>query len=402
MRILMISDVYFPRINGVSTSIATFANEFKQQGHTVHMIAPAYSHTDQSNKSCMSLQEDWIFRIPSKVVPFDPEDRLMSRKVIKALLPTLQANKYDVLHIHTPFLAHYAGIWLARHLDLPVIETYHTFFEEYLFHYVPLLPKSILKFLARKFSVSQCHQIDQIVVPSQPMADVLKGYGVKTQYTILPTGVDIVQHSENTGLEFRQKHSISPTQPVLVHIGRVAFEKNIDFLLSVTAAVVKHLPDLVLIIAGEGPALKHLKSQTKKLNIVDNVKFVGYLDRNKDLSACYQAGDVFVFSSRTETQGLVLLEAMMLGVPVVSTAEMGTKDILVNGQGALIANEEIADFSDKVLKIIKDPELKQKLSKTGVEYAQAWQPAEMAKRMVNVYKNKQASKTCLSKPSHAC
>jgi len=296
-------------------------------------------------------------------------------------------NKYDILHIHTPFLAHYAGICLANQLDLPVVETYHTFFEEYLFHYVPLLPKALLKLLARKFSVSQCNQIDHIVVPSQPMANVLKNYGVKTRYTILPTGVDIVKPKDNIGMEFREKHGILSTQPVLVHIGRVAFEKNIEFLLSVTSCLVKHLPDLVLIIAGEGPALKQLKSITVKLGIQENVKFVGYLDRNHNLSNCYHAGDVFVFSSRTETQRLVLLEAMTLGVPVVSIAEMGTKNILVYGKGALIVKEDVNDFADKVLKILKDPELKHAHGKEGMAHAQAWQPSEMAKRMINVYES---------------
>ncbi len=406
MRILMISDVFFPRINGVSTSIDTFAKEFKQQGHVVDLIAPEYSHTKLQKQVINNIQansvEDWIYRIPSKVVPFDPEDRLMSMKKIKDLLPILQTNKYDVLHIHTPFLAHYAGVWLAKHLNIPVVETYHTFFEEYLYHYVPVLPKSLLKLLARKFSVSQCKQIDHIVVPSQPMADVLKDYGVNTDYAILPTGVDIKKPKENAGLAFRQKYGISSEQPVLVHIGRVAFEKNIDFLLSVTASMVNQLPDVLLVVAGEGPALKHLKSMAEKLNITKNVKFVGYLNRNNDLSGCYQAGDVFVFSSRTETQGLVLLEAMMLGVPVVSTAKMGTKDILINGRGALIAKEEVSDFADKVLKILKDPILMQSLSNEGENYAQAWQPHEMAKRMINLYKNLHASRTCVSKPSPAC
>ena len=99
---------------------------------------------------------------------------------------------------------------------------------------------------------------------------------------------------------------------------------------------------------------------------------MGYLDRNRDLSMCYQAGNIFIFSSRTETQGLVLLEALMLGTLVVSTAEMGTKNILVNGEGALIAKYEVHDCADKVLKILKDPELKLRLSKTGIKYAQAW------------------------------
>ena len=140
MRILMISDVFFPRINGLSTSISTFTNEFTQQGHVVHLIAPSYLHGEAS--------EDWIFRIPAKKVLFDPEDRLMSFKEIRKLLAELKSNRYDIIRIHTPFVAHYAGTWLAKKLQLPVVESYHTFFEEYLFHYVPFVPKSVFKILS--------------------------------------------------------------------------------------------------------------------------------------------------------------------------------------------------------------------------------------------------------------
>ena len=108
---------------------------------------------------------------------------------------------------------------------------------------------------------------------------------------------------------------------------------------------------------------------------------MGYIDRNTDLTACYQAGDVFIFESRTETQGLVLLEAMIMGIPVVSTAVLGTKDVLVDGEGVLIAEEDIADFSEKIVKILQDPELKDSLSKKAEDYARAWKPDEMAKRM---------------------
>ena len=168
MRILMISDVYFPRINGVSTSITTFVDEFVNQGHIVHLIAPSYDQDE--------TDEDWITRIAARPVPFDREDRLMSRSEIRKLMPKLEENEYDLIHIDTPFVAHYLGVWLAHMLKLPVIETYHTFFEEYFYHYIPLLPKRLLRLLARRFSSSQCKQVDHVVVPSKPMAGVLRQY----------------------------------------------------------------------------------------------------------------------------------------------------------------------------------------------------------------------------------
>ncbi len=402
MRILMISDVFFPRINGVSTSISTFANEYVQQGHLVHLIAPKYDNSDISNTAKDQSNEDWIFRVVAKKVLFDPEDRMMSIKGIRQLLPTLRSNQYDVLHIHTPFVAHYQGVWLAKKLQLPVVETYHTFFEEYLYHYVPIMPKYLLKLLARKFSVSQCMQVDHLVVPSGPMAKVLQHYGVAKSHSIVPTGVNITKPKQNTGSQFRQKYGIKAEQPVLVHIGRIAFEKNIDFLVSVTSKLVAHFPDLLLLIAGEGPALKSLKALVKKLHIEKHVKFVGYLDRDTELVSCYQAGDIFVFASRTETQGLVLLEAMLLGVPVVSTAKMGTKDILIDGKGALIAEEEVEDFSKKVLQVLQEPRLKASLSREGVAYAKAWEPCEMASRVLEIYQDLIANKACVTNPHRAC
>ena len=164
----------------------------------------------------------------------------------------------------------------------------------------------------------------------------------------------------------------------------------------------QQLPNLLLLIAGEGPALSELKKLAQKLGIDKNVKFVGYLERNIELTACYQAGDVFIFASRTETQGLVLLESMILGVPVVSTVDMGTKDVLINGKGALLAKEEINDFYDRVLKIIKDPQLKEILSLEGRHHAQAWQPSEMARRMTDLYQGLLLNKACISQPHHAC
>ena len=123
MRILMISDVYFPRVNGVSTSIRTFRRELIDQGHEVTLIAPQYSFWN------LTHDDSSIIRIPSGGVPRDPEDRRMRRSSIDSLLPELKRNSFDVVHVQTPFVAHYAGVQLAKRLNVPVVETYHTFFE---------------------------------------------------------------------------------------------------------------------------------------------------------------------------------------------------------------------------------------------------------------------------------
>ena len=150
MNILMLSDVYFPRVNGVSTSMQTFRSELQTLGHEVAIIAPEYPRA--------TADEPGIERIASRRVPFDPEDRMMRPRALARRLALIQPGQFDLIHVQTPFVAHYAGLRLARRLGVPCLETYHTFFEEYLFHYLPVLPKGLLRAITRRFSRRQCNQ----------------------------------------------------------------------------------------------------------------------------------------------------------------------------------------------------------------------------------------------------
>ena len=376
MKIAMLSDVYFPRVNGVSTSIATFRRELEALGHTVHVIAPDYP---------TAKPEVGIRRMPSRYVFADPEDRMMRRHPLLELTADLAEQEYDILHIQTPFVAHHAGVRLARRLGIPRVETYHTFFEEYLYHYLPVLPKALARFIARRFSALQCNDLDGLVVPSESMAERLRAYGVDTPISVIPTGIDLERFRGGDGQVFRGRLDIGPDQPTLVHVGRIAHEKNIGFLLQVLDRVRRELPRVVLIIAGGGPAAPYLKRLSRRLGLTEHIRFVGYLDRERELLDCYRAGDAFVFASRTETQGLVLLEALALGVPVVSTAIMGTRDVLKPGCGALIAEDELEDFSNKVVRVLKDPALRARLSGEGSAYAGQWTARAQAERLVEFY-----------------
>jgi glycosyltransferase involved in cell wall biosynthesis len=375
----MLSDVYFPRVNGVSTSIQTFAMAFVAQGHEVTLIAPDYGEETE--------QPFEVIRISSRYLPIDPEDRILKYRHIMALSDELKKRAFDLLHIHTPFVAHYAGIKLARRLAIPVVETYHTFFEEYLYNYVKFLPRSWLRAVARRFSASQCNDVDKLMVPSRAMLDVLRGYGVQVPATVIPTGIEAALFQEGNGARFRHQYGIDAERPVMVHVGRVAHEKNICFLLQVLHAVAQRIPDILLLIAGEGPARKELETTAQALGLAENLAFVGYLKRDGELQDCYCAGDIFVFASRTETQGLVLLEAMALGVPVVSTAVMGTKEVLAHGKGALVAEENLEDFTTKVMSLLDNPHDRQTLGLAAKDYALGWSAPALAERMLSGYES---------------
>jgi 1,2-diacylglycerol 3-alpha-glucosyltransferase len=241
--------------------------------------------------------------------------RLALRHSRRGRIDVLNASSFDLVHIHTPFLAHYAGVRFAARAGIPVIATYHTFFEEYLHHYVPLLPRPIGRVLARRFTRSQCAQLAAIVAPSEPMRALLLDYGVTTRIDVIPTGLPADRYLPGNGARFRAIFGIDPERPLLLYVGRVAHEKNIEFLLHAFVALRRVRPGALLAIAGEGPAREHLQSLVARLGLSNDVQFIGYLDRERGLADCYAAADVFVFASRTETQGLVLLEALAQGRP---------------------------------------------------------------------------------------
>jgi len=382
MRILMISDVFFPRINGVSTSIQTFRNELEAQGHEVYLIAPLYPVRQDPD----FFEDDTrIFRIPSRRVAFDPEDRMMRYSEIIDLTDKLSGLNIDLIHIHTPFVAHYAGIKLAKVLGVPCVATYHTLFEEYLFHYLPWVPQKLLRFAARSFSTRQCNQVSGVISPSSLIVSLLQRYGVKNNIITLPTGIVAADFENGDGEGFRRKLGIAADKKVLVNVSRIAFEKNIGLLLLMFKQLHDRFDNVHMIIAGEGPARKAYMEQAEQLQLSNSISFVGYLNRATELVDCYHAADVFVFASKTETQGLVLLEAMAAGTPVVALAEMGTRDVLKDRQGALITDGSVDDFSSKVMAVLSDDALHEELSLSARHYALEWDSKRLAAELLDFY-----------------
>jgi len=379
MNILMVSDVYFPRVNGVSSSIRTFARELKRLGHNVTIVAPDYGENGDDNA------EFDMIRLPSRVIFFDPEDRLIRGSAIASAIEELAQQSWDVVHIHTPFRAHQLGVKLAKRLKRPTVESYHTFFEEYVGVYLPWLPKSMSRFAARYFSRSLCHGVDHLIVPSDEMTQVLKRYGIVTPSSVIPTGIHLEEFRGGDGARFRHAHGIADDQPTLVTVSRLSAEKNIAFLLDVARALVEEFPRLAFILAGEGPDSERLKRHAEAIGLRDHVVFVGNLDRRTTLLDCYKAGDVFVFASPTETQGLVLLEAMSLGVPIVSTAVMGTATVLRHAKSARVSREDVREFAENVAVLLRSAQERKALADAGPNDAAAWSAPVLMERVVQLY-----------------
>lgn len=372
----MLSDVYFPRINGVSTSIKTVRDELLGLGHECLLVAPRYAEEPD---------EPGIIRLPASPVPRDPEDQRLHWQAVRRFAANLRPEQVDVVHVQTPFIAHYAGQRIARRFGVPVVESCHTYFEQYLPHYVSGLPTALTRSIARGVTRRQCRDVQAVISPSSQMAETLRGYGVTTPIEVLPTGLSSSCFGLGDGARFRQVQGISMDRPIILFVGRLAHEKNIVFLLRVLESLRIKCPDVLLVLVGEGPAEGALREQVCALGLQNHVHFTGYLERHGVLLDAYAAAEVFVFASRTETQGLVLLEAMAQGTPVVSTAVMGTIDVLAEAQGARVVPEDASRFANGVAEILGDRALRTALSTLARADAQRWSARKGVERLLRVY-----------------
>lgn len=309
----------------------------------------------------------------------------MQGRALREAFDRLAQQRWSVVHVHTPFRAHTLGVRIGRACSAPVVETYHTYFEEYVAHYLPWCPPALTRFLARRLSRKLCGQVDHLIVPSEEMAGVLRRYGIDTPATVLPTGIDLHEFDGGDRAAFRARHGLKEIQPVVATVSRLAVEKNIAFLIDVVQRLVKDFPALRFVIAGEGPDAPRLRRLVHARGLDAHVVFLGNLDRRTTLLDCYRGADAFLFASPTETQGLVLIEAMALGVPIVSTAVMGTATVLRDARSAVVAPEDVAGFTTQVARVLRDPALRAQLSEAGPRDAAAWSNEAMMQRVLAVY-----------------
>jgi 1,2-diacylglycerol 3-alpha-glucosyltransferase len=376
MKIALVTDTYFPRVNGVSTSMRTFAREFVKLGHEVHIHAPAYpGHVEDA-------EPFRVVRYPSWYLFFDPEDRLghASGRQKRAFI----GEKYDIVHTQTPFTLGGPAVKWARKSGAKVVHTYHTLFTAYVEHYLWFLPKSLGIRYAKWFSRNYCHTCDLIATPSSEMRKELLGYCIKTPIDVIPTGIPLERFEGRNPEKFRKDNGFSAEDRLLLFVGRVAEEKNLDFTLRVFKRLLQKVPRAHYVIGGAGPSLEKLKGYAKELAIAERVHFLGYI-QGELWRDCYAAADLFFFASLTETQGLVVTEAMAAGTPVVAVNRMGIRDVMAEQKGGVTCEPDEEEFYQASLRMLTDPKLyAQKKAETLAEAAR-WSSGAMARKMLEAY-----------------
>ena len=377
MHIAFFTNSYHPVLNGVVRSVAAFREALMKQGHNVFVFAQADStYTDN---------EPFIFRYPSLPLPL-PGDISAAIPVSPFVDQLLPALKLDVIHAHHPILLGQTAARKAAELNLPLVFTFHTQYWEYT-HYVPFPQEAIQEFLknaVHRWLREFMQKCQHIVIPSESMKEILiRNYGLEERYTVIPTGMDLEPYRCAEWESLRQEKGWQD-KTVLISVGRLAPEKNWDTLLHAFAKVCPQYPNLRLVLIGDGPAKETLEALAAELGIAEHVTFTGPLPFAE--VPCYlKAADAFTFASVTETQGLVTMEAMAAGLPVVAVDGSGTRDIVDHGkQGFLVENDADA-LAEGIKKLLSDPQQIKRFSSNALKKASTFDINQLGKQLVSVY-----------------
>lgn len=323
MRIGFFTDTYTPQINGVVTSICLFKQALEQRGHEVFVFAPGPSRDDDDHD---------VVRFRSVPFVFQPEMRLAAPVSVEALR-ILDDLNLDIVHSHDPFSIGLFGLTVARRHRIPYVHTYHTLYPEYV-HYV--WETRLTKKLAERLSRDFCQRCTSIIAPSTKVEKYLRDWGVKAPIDIIATGVDISKYAAIDTARIaalRESAGVQPSERVLLFMGRLGREKNVELLLR--ALWHSRLPNVRLLIGGDGPHRAELEEMVDELGLRKRVSFMGYL-KGPDSVAAYHVADAFAFASTTETQGLVIGEAMAAGLPVIAVEDQAVEDFVLNGRTGMI------------------------------------------------------------------
>lgn len=399
MNIAFFTDAYYPRINGVAVSVRSYATKLAEMGHSVCIVCCNYGDEEDKKdkkKKKSFLQDDKlhpnlkIYRISSINVFVSKEDKSAKLSAWHDVKHTMDAFKPDIVHINSEFMVGYFGLIYSRHRNIASVYTFHTLWEDYVDGYIKFMPVYPAKKIAKEFIKFYLKRANILIAPTVNIANVIKSYGIERDAKILPTGIPQaldVKKLNVRPLFFNQLHTLLPRvqkKHVLLYVGRVVKEKNLDFLFPVLAEVKKTFKDTVLVFVGGGPELDNLKEKAKKTGYARDIVFAGYRSR-EELAYFYSVTDVFVFPSKTETQGLVTLEAMMAGVPVVAIGERGTLDVMKGDNGGFMVKEDVNEFSQRVLELLKDKELYAEKSQEAKKWASQWSLDTLTEKLVTYY-----------------
>jgi glycosyltransferase involved in cell wall biosynthesis len=335
VNILMVTNTFTPHLGGVANSVRRFTEAFRGSGHRVLVVAPEF-------EGAPGTEQD-VVRVPA-VQHFNGSDFAVPVPIPRGISAVLKGFLPNVVHSHHPFLLGDTALRIAASREVPVVFTHHTMYEKYT-HYVPGDSPKLKRFVI-DLTIGYCNLCDAVIAPSETVQELLLRRGVTAPIAVIPTGVNLDVFERADGSAYRRTAGIPESAFIVGHVGRLAPEKNLDFLAEAVAVFLARYPEGRFLLIGEGPSRGDVLATFERHGLSGRIHVGGVL-QGSGLASAYKAMDVFAFASLTETQGMVLTEAMAAGVPVVALDAAGVREVLRDGEnGRLVPRPDTEEFRE--------------------------------------------------------
>jgi len=373
MNICMFTNTYLPHVGGVANSVRSFEQELQRHGHRVSVVAPEFED---------AVAAENVQRVAA-VQKFNGSDfsvRLPQPWLISDFVDDVQP---DVIHSHHPFLLGDSALRAAGERRLPLVFTHHTLYEHYT-HYVPLDSEPIRRF-AVQMATEYANLCSHVIAPSDSIKQLLEKRGVETPITTIPTGIDLEFFDSGDARRFRERFRIPREALIVGHVGRLAEEKNLNFLCRAVADYVGSHASAVFVIVGDGESREPMETQLRNCLPADRLVFTGK-QTGQDLADAYAAMDVFAFASQSETQGMVIAEALAAGTPIVALDGPGVREVVCDQNGELLPQDATEkDFSMALAQILDDTSRLGRLSEVARSSAAEYGLGHCTEKLCDLY-----------------
>ncbi len=378
MNIAIFTNNYLPNPYGVSGSIESFRKQFEKMGHTVYVFAPkTKGYVDENPNVFRYPSVDIKYKISFPLaIPFSPRvDRILEKLDI------------DIIHSQHPNLLGWAAMKWAKKKKVPLVFTWHTLYDQYAHFAPPFIPKKFAQWWTIRNAVRYANEVDQVVVPTQSVKKIIQHWGVKNaNIAAIQTGVEEYQYQKPDRKIYRQKFSVVDDEIALVSVSRLTAEKNVQFLFEAVCPILKKQAKMKFLMNGSGHEQEAVEKIAQKHGVVEKIFFESTVSK-QDIKDFYAAGDIFVYASKSETQGMVISEALYSGLPVVAVAATGVKDMVTNQVDGILIKENIDAFERAVMRLVNDKVLRERYSANAKKIArEKYTSTACAGKMMKLYK----------------
>jgi len=379
MKILITTDLYTVTTNGVVTSVRNLRDELKKKGHDVRILT--------FSNNMKSFKKDEVYYIKSLPIGFVYPDVRMPMSFYNKLIRELIDWKPDIIHSQCEFFSYHYAKRIAKHTGAPIVHTYHTLYEQYASYLVP--GKRLGNFVVRNFSRIRLKKAEVIIAPTKKVEGALRSYGVANKIQVVPSGIALKQHNitltKEEIKEGRKALGIPEENQVLLNLGRLGGEKNLDELINFFAEALTENTRLTFLIVGDGPAKEGLEKLVEKLGIGNNVIFTGMVPPT-EVQKYYQLADVFVSASTSETQGLTYIEAAANGLPLLCRQDDCLCGVIEEGENGY-EYTSLEEFIDKLGMVTADSKWCADAGERSKIIAKSFDKGVFGDTVENIYEN---------------